>query len=210
MPQTGRAVSFPKLLACEARRIDIGDLSHRGFFDLPAGISFSFAWNCRGKPSGDIRLSRVDGSGQPAGVSFFYKVRPRQSNEWRALEYIAPLTSTPCHFGGSRYWFVCPLVVNGRACERRCRILYLAGRADYFGCRECLRLTYQSRRNHRENFWETFGRHREFVENVQKRMKPPRGRKAKERRQRRLAIATFGMKYGLDALPVPGSATRHW
>src|SRR5713226_8080893 len=27
-----------------------------------------------------------------------------------ALQYSVAITATPCHFGGQRYWFVCPLV----------------------------------------------------------------------------------------------------
>lgn len=48
------------------------------------------------------------------------------------------LTSTPLHFGGWRWWFLCP------ACARRCADLYqtIAGRKFY--CRLCLRLTYRS------------------------------------------------------------------
>jgi hypothetical protein len=29
------------------------------------------------------------------------------------------LETTPLHFGGRRWWGVCPLVVNGQACNRR-------------------------------------------------------------------------------------------
>ena len=52
------------------------------------------------------------------------------------------LVTTPCHLGGVRWWFVCPLAAGGRACGRRVRKLYLCGR--YFGCRTCHRLTYRT------------------------------------------------------------------
>src|SRR5262249_35112853 len=35
--------------------------------------------------------------------------------------YEVQLTTTPCHFGGWRWWFSCPLVVRGVPCNRRCR-----------------------------------------------------------------------------------------
>ena len=41
------------------------------------------------------------------------------------------ITSTPCHFGGRRYWFVCPI------CRRRCAILYP------FICRICAKGRYR-------------------------------------------------------------------
>lgn len=59
-----------------------------------------------------------------------------------AADYRVALVTTPCHLGGRRWWFLCPLLRRGRACERRARKLYLAGR--YFGCRTCHDLTYTS------------------------------------------------------------------
>lgn len=61
-----------------------------------------------------------------------------------SLDYRIRLTSTPCHLGGVRWWWECPLVTNRVACGRRVRKLYLRGK--YFGCRHCHGLTYKSRR----------------------------------------------------------------
>jgi len=47
-------------------------------------------------------------------------------------------------FGGARWWFTCPLVVRGRACQRRVGKLYLPPGGLYFGCRHCHDLTYTS------------------------------------------------------------------
>ena len=54
------------------------------------------------------------------------------------------LQSTPTQFGGRRWWFTCPLVVNGVPCGRRVGKLYLPPKARYFGCRTCHGLTYRS------------------------------------------------------------------
>ena len=54
------------------------------------------------------------------------------------------LETTPCNFGGKRWWFRCPLVKNGEPCGRRCFKLYDPPGQDYFGCRECYDLTYES------------------------------------------------------------------
>lgn len=48
------------------------------------------------------------------------------------------LESTPCTFGGSRPWFVCP------RCGRRCAVLHET--PGTVGCRLCLRLVYSSTR----------------------------------------------------------------
>jgi hypothetical protein len=54
------------------------------------------------------------------------------------------LQDTPTQFEGRRWWFTCPLIVNGVACNRRAGKLYLPPRARYFGFRTCHRLTYRS------------------------------------------------------------------
>lgn len=75
-------------------------------------------------------------------VRFFYTIT-RQNGEKKEMDYKIPLTTTPCNFGGERYWFVCPLSVSGKYCGRRVGTLY--GGGDYYGCRHCYDLTYESR-----------------------------------------------------------------
>ncbi len=58
-------------------------------------------------------------------------------------DYTVRLVTTPCHLGGARWWFLCPLTKDGIRCGRRVRKLYQRGR--YFGCRTCHELTYRSR-----------------------------------------------------------------
>ena len=64
------------------------------------------------------------------------------------ITYPVELTTTPCNFGGVRYWFLCPLVVDGKACRRRVGKLYLPWGSRYFGCRTCHDLTYRSCKEH--------------------------------------------------------------
>jgi hypothetical protein len=70
------------------------------------------------------------------------------SPEPQAADYRVRLTTTRPRFGGLRWWFVCPLVVGGRVCERRVAKLYLPPRGRYFGCRHCYKLTYTSCQEH--------------------------------------------------------------
>ena len=58
------------------------------------------------------------------------------------------VTTTRPRFGGLRWWFVCPLLVDGVACRRRVGKLYLPPRARYLGCRHCHQLTYRSCQEH--------------------------------------------------------------
>jgi hypothetical protein len=66
---------------------------------------------------------------------------------WRDREDVripVLLEATPTQFGGRRWWFICPLIVRGIACNRRAGKLYLPPGAKYFGCRKCHDLTYRS------------------------------------------------------------------
>lgn len=45
------------------------------------------------------------------------------------------ISKTPCHYGGYRYWFICP------ECKKRVGVLYRHGN---FKCRHCLGVNYQS------------------------------------------------------------------
>lgn len=74
--------------------------------------------------------------------------------------YAVELTTTPCYFGGRRYWFICPLVVDGAFCGKRMGVLYLGGR--WFGCRDCYQLSYLSRQRSPSGFFGTLGRFLRF------------------------------------------------
>jgi hypothetical protein len=61
---------------------------------------------------------------------------------YRVTEPVSFQKTSP-HFGGTRGWFTCPM------CSRRVGNLYLPGRAYYFACRQCHKLTYKSSRHGR-------------------------------------------------------------
>jgi hypothetical protein len=99
-------------------------------------------WTRNGEKTGSISfvVSAVEGDEY---IRFQYTQTDRHSGEKTELDYKVRLEWTACHFGGRRWWFICPLVVNGRACNRRVGVLYLDG-GKYFGCRHCYDLTYES------------------------------------------------------------------
>ena len=78
-------------------------------------------------------------------VRFYYTLTNRSSGEKTDYDYKVALTTTRCNFGGVRYWFICPLSRNGVYCGRRVAKLYKAPGANYFGCRHCYNLSYESR-----------------------------------------------------------------
>ena len=87
----------------------------------------------------------------------YYTVTGRKTGEKTEYDYKVGLTTTPCHFGGARYWFICPLTVNNVYCGRRVAKLYKAPAADYFGCRHCHDLSYESRNESRSGMFGHLG-----------------------------------------------------
>lgn len=69
-------------------------------------------------------------------------------NKAEHFDYTIWLTTTPVHFGGVRWWFICPLTKSGIPCRRRVGKLYLPPDGKYFGCRHCYDLTYTSSQKH--------------------------------------------------------------
>jgi hypothetical protein len=73
------------------------------------------------------------------GLMFRLSYRLVESDE---VELPIVLQRTRPYLGGWRWWFTCPLIINGRPCRRRVGKLFLSGK--YFGCRHCHGLTYRS------------------------------------------------------------------
>lgn len=75
-------------------------------------------------------------------LRIIYTQTDRDTDEKKDFDYKIPLTTTPCRYGGKRYWFTCPMSRNGQYCGKRVGVLYKNG--DYFACRHCYNLTYSS------------------------------------------------------------------
>jgi hypothetical protein len=86
----------------------------------------------------------VDTEDEPY-VKVNYTITDRSTDEKTDYNYKIQLATTLCHFGGVRYWFICPLTKNGIYCGRRVGTLYLGSGGHYFGCRHCYGLSYESR-----------------------------------------------------------------
>jgi hypothetical protein len=85
-------------------------------------------------------------NGEAPSVRLFYDL----TKTGESLDYYIRLQSTRPPWGGLRWWFTCPLVAHGLACNRRVGKLYLPPAGRYFGCRRCHDLTYRScQQNHK-------------------------------------------------------------
>jgi len=77
-------------------------------------------------------------------ITLTLKYTVTRQEEKTDIEEPIQLTFTTPNYGGKRWWFLCPLVKNGRLCNRRVGRLHLAPGGLYFGCRHCYNLTYTS------------------------------------------------------------------
>jgi hypothetical protein len=114
----------------ETKRIDIRYMQKKRY--LTPGTSGSLSWTCNGEPSGNINFRSLNGQ-----IILNYRFRDCSYGEdWESVKQTIYLDSTPCHFGGTRLWFICP------HCQQRCAVLCSAGK--YFLCRQCSGLSYYS------------------------------------------------------------------
>ena len=99
---------------------------------LVPGTTFQTTWTHNGASIG-VRAAA-------AQVILNYR-HQKAGAEWTDHEYPVRLDRTPCTYGGTRVWFICPAT----GCGRRVAKLYL-GPAGTFACRHCLNLVYVSQR----------------------------------------------------------------
>lgn len=85
-------------------------------------------------------------------IQFSYKSRMSGETEWTDIDYKLELLKIPCNFGGFRWYFKCGLLKNDKYCGRRVAILYSVG--NYFGCRHCADLSYESCNENKKSPYE--------------------------------------------------------
>lgn len=113
---------------------------HRNGYIVPDALRAGvLRWSRGAEPTAAAGFqSDLRDAGRPL-ATLDYRVT-RAGEEPRQIKYRVELETTPCNFGGVRWWFRCPNV----RCGRRCGVLYLPPGALYFACRECHELTYTS------------------------------------------------------------------
>jgi hypothetical protein len=81
-------------------------------------------------------------------LGYVLEVPAEQQRE--SVAYSVQMEAQSTRFGGVRWWFICPLAVNGRPCNCRVGKLYLPPGGTYFGCRQCHGLSYASSQGSRK------------------------------------------------------------
>lgn len=140
----------------ECKSIPIKFLNDHNYFNGSI-LSGGMSWSCRGEKTGSIGFTVSTAEGDEY-IRFQYTQTNRDTRDKTELDYKVRLTWTPCYFGGKRFWFICPLIINGHVCGRRVGVLYL-GNGKYFGCRYCYNLTYESsKESHKfDNLFRSLG-----------------------------------------------------
>jgi hypothetical protein len=110
---------------------------------LCPGYLGSISWKRGNRETGSISYQVIGGQ-SPESIRLLYTVTDLRTGEKTDCDYSIQLQTTPLPWGGVRYWFTCPLVRDNWPCQRRVGALYLPPGAQYFGCRHCYNLTYQS------------------------------------------------------------------
>lgn len=136
------------------------------------------------KSSVGIEVSLFNGKNY---LRIHYTQTDRDTDEKKDFDYKIPLTTTPCRYGGKRYWFICPWYKRGVYCGKRVGTLYKDG--DYFACRHCYELTYSSQKENRR--YKLFGLFNVLaldkkIEELSKQIKRPYYRGKPTRKQKQL------------------------
>ncbi|OGN26035.1 MAG: hypothetical protein A2925_04885 [Candidatus Yanofskybacteria bacterium RIFCSPLOWO2_01_FULL_44_22] len=114
---------------------------HKDYSQMGGTITWTYGYS-ENKSSIGFSVMR-DNWGTPSERTYVrlnYTHTDYWSKEKSDMNYEIQLESTPCRYGGKRYWFICPLTKNGRYCGRRVGVLYCLGK--WFGCRHCGEIAY--------------------------------------------------------------------
>lgn len=137
----GRYYYSKKQEADSLKQVSVSFLRKHGYFDM-GWHSGTITWSRHGEKTGSISVQSSINDHEKF-VRFIYTQTDRYTEEKNDFDYKITLTTTPCYFGGERYWFICSLSVNNVYCGRRVGVLYMGSK--YLGCRHCYNLTYNSR-----------------------------------------------------------------
>jgi hypothetical protein len=129
-----------KAIAEQSNSLSIFWLKKHGYLDggwRYGGIKWTYGMSGNESSIGfTVNINSNEGD----NIRLQYSHTSRGTGEKEELDYKILLTTTPCNYGGVRYWFICPLSKNGRYCGRRVGVIYSVGK--YFGCRHCGEIAY--------------------------------------------------------------------
>ena len=132
----GRGVTWKKALVGDYLQLDMKWLARQ--VDLESEAVCRVTWKRSDGTESGLSLFV-----EPPGMIRLMYTTPPAEGRRSDFNYRVYLDTTPCNYGGERWWFRCP------SCGRRCRILY---GGPEFTCRVCRDLTYRSQQEGRSRF----------------------------------------------------------
>lgn len=128
----------------DCQTISVFDLRRQNLLTPSQMWGGSWYWRdaCSGRERGSINFE-LNLQIVPAYIQLHY-FQVTENGERKMLRYPVRMQKSACHYGGERWWFICPSLANGRCGGRRVAKLYLAPSSSYFACRHCHNLTYRS------------------------------------------------------------------
>lgn len=137
-----------KTIVEECCMLDVNKLARDG--NLRAGASGVLSWpdQDNGEHLASARFSTSLGKEDERIILLSYRLDDPEN-----IVIPIRLQTTKPYYGGLRWWFTCPLVIDNVPCNQRVTKLHLPPDSRYFGCRSCHDLTYQSCRGSREMRW---------------------------------------------------------
>lgn len=125
-----------KATADASCKLRMSDLRKRGML-LSGETTGKMSWTSSMRGTSTTLLLLVDVADEPFAL-LMYSVTDREGNKTDYNDKVS-LVTTPCNYGGERYWFSCP------DCWSPVAVLYLAPGDVRFRCRHCNNLSYNSR-----------------------------------------------------------------
>ncbi|HPA25612.1 MAG TPA: hypothetical protein PLK76_02540 [bacterium] len=141
---------MPKLVAEHSRALSVFYLKKNGFLNKECNYQYGvMTWTFDSNENKSIiDFSTHRGNAHTPTELAYIKLSYTHTNYWTGeksdMDFKVSLTTTPCNYGGVRYWFICPITKNGQYCGRRVGVLYGIGK--WFGCRHCGNIAYNSQR----------------------------------------------------------------
>lgn len=133
---SGRSGGRP--IAEQALRIDLAWMLRTGRAAEGSACWGTLSWNCGGEPSGSIGYRSI--MDEPGMERLELTYTRGSGDKAEQVRQTIQLTSTRLHFGGKRWWMLCPYGGG------RCGKLYLPNGGDRFASRKAWRLGYRSQR----------------------------------------------------------------
>jgi hypothetical protein len=136
------------------RSIDARWMKREGM--LTPGAERRITWSRRGEVYASVHISAELGR-----MVLTHRWKDG-GGDWAQESYPVSLTTTPCHLGGKRHWFCCPIP----GCGKRVAVIYCRA---VFACRTCHQLAFSSQRE------DEADRSRRKADRIRDRLGWPRG-----------------------------------